>query len=197
MSEKKLHLKEKLSNIIHKLSKMEIKKSGHNKFVGYDYYELEDFVPQLIELMHEERVYSSYQVTENEAKLILSDVDSDEERIIKIPFVPSNLKGATEMQNIGASITYARRYLLMLAFHIVESDQLDAVQGEPFGKPRLVKASKYIIDQIKEKLNEAVKTGVLTKEELLRRFPQIQKSELEKLNYNEANKLLEKVTDIF
>ena len=49
----------------------------------------------------------------------------------------AQLKGCHDVQNMGAVITYLRRYLWTNAFEIVEHDALDAVMGkdEPAKKP--------------------------------------------------------------
>ena len=36
------------------------------------------------------------------------------------------MKGANELQNLGASCTYLRRYLYMIAYEICESDIIDS-----------------------------------------------------------------------
>ena len=42
-----------------------------------------------------------------------------------------NLKGAHEIQNLGAIQTYLRRYFYLTAFNIAENDEFDSMKGNP------------------------------------------------------------------
>lgn len=169
-------LKEKLYEIKFTIHNMKIKKSGHNKFIGYDYYELCDIQPIVNELMYEKRILDSVIVDKDEAKLIFEDLDSNETKEIKMPFKDSNLKNAQDMQNVGASITYARRYLILMAFGIVEPEQLDATQGDPKFKDKNEKVKELpsaneIRTKIRGILNSLVKDKLATTVEILQKFP--------------------------
>lgn len=169
-------LKRKLSDISYLIHKMEIKKSGYNKFIGYSYYELCDIQPVVNELLHEEGILASVVANEHEAKLIFEDLDSDDTKEITMPFKDSNLKNAQDMQNVGASITYARRYLLLMAFGIVEPEQLDATQGDPKFKNQNEKVKELpsaneIRNKIRGILNSLVKDKLATTVEILKKFP--------------------------
>lgn len=171
-------LKRKLSDISYLIHKMEIKKSGYNKFIGYSYYELCDIQPVVNELLHEEGILASVVANEHEAKLIFEDLDSDDTKEITMPFKDSNLKNAQDMQNVGASITYARRYLLLMAFGIVEPEQLDATQGDPKFKSENKKVKELpniaeIKNKVRSILNSLVKTGLATTSGLMKKFPTI------------------------
>lgn len=171
-------LKEKLYEIKFTIHNMKIKKSGHNKFIGYDYYELCDIQPIVNELMYEKRILDSVIIDKDEAKLIFEDLDSNETKEIKMPFKDSNLKNAQDMQNVGASITYARRYLLLMAFGIVEPEQLDATQGDPKFKSENKKVKELpniaeIKNKVRSILNSLVKTGLATTSGLMKKFPTI------------------------
>jgi hypothetical protein len=43
----------KLMNARIRLQNTELKKTGHNKFAGYYYFELGDFLPQVQEIFHQ------------------------------------------------------------------------------------------------------------------------------------------------
>ena len=42
------------------LQKMGIKKSGHNKFANFDYFELKDFLPKVNEIFLDLKLFSKY-----------------------------------------------------------------------------------------------------------------------------------------
>ena len=103
-----------------------LKKSGHNKFAGYYYFELGDFLPQVQEIFHQVGLcgYISFDTTI--ATLTIVDFEDNSQITITSPMVEANLKGAHPIQNLGAVETYTRRYLWVSAMEIVEHDALDS-----------------------------------------------------------------------
>ncbi len=116
----------KLMNARMALQSMSLKKSGHNKFAGYQYFELGDFLPQINEIFHGQGLCGVISYTKEYADLTITDVDDGTFITISSPMVEANLKGAHAIQNLGAVETYQRRYLWMTAMEIVEHDALDS-----------------------------------------------------------------------
>lgn len=116
----------KLMNARMALQSMSLKKSGHNKFAGYQYFELGDFLPQINEIFHSIGLCGVISYTKEYADLTITDVDDGTFITISSPMVEANLKGAHAIQNLGAVETYQRRYLWMTAMEIVEHDALDS-----------------------------------------------------------------------
>jgi hypothetical protein len=108
------------------LQQMSLKKSGHNKFAGYQYFELGDFLPQINEIFHGQGLCGVISYDSDYASLTITDVDDGTNIVITSPMVEANLKGAHAIQNLGAVETYQRRYLWMTAMEIVEHDALDS-----------------------------------------------------------------------
>ena len=108
------------------LQQMALKKSGHNKFAGYQYFELGDFLPQINEIFHGQGLCGVISYDSDYASLTITDVDDGTNIVITSPMVEANLKGAHAIQNLGAVETYQRRYLWMTAMEIVEHDALDS-----------------------------------------------------------------------
>jgi hypothetical protein len=108
------------------LQSMSLKKSGHNKFAGYQYFELGDFLPQINEIFHSIGLCGVISYTKDYADLTITDVDDGTCIVVTSPMVEANLKGAHAIQNLGAVETYQRRYLWMTAMEIVEHDALDS-----------------------------------------------------------------------
>lgn len=134
-----MNIYEKLQTIRVELQEMNIKKSGQNKFAGYNYYELGDFLPAINSLMHKHKVTSLVSFGQT-ATLTLVNCEKPEETItFESPMEEATLKGAHPIQNLGAVETYSRRYLYMTAFEIVESDALDATQGLDNGSRNIQK----------------------------------------------------------
>lgn len=126
-----MNLYEKISNIKNEIGKAELKKTGVNKFSGFTYYELADFLPTIIALCLKYKVctYTSY--TAELATLTVINAEKPEEQItISSPMKELELKGCNPIQALGGVETYSRRYLYLAMFDIVEADSFDAVAGK-------------------------------------------------------------------
>lgn len=108
------------------LQKKELSKSGHNKFAGYRYFELGDFLPTVQEIFNNLGLCGVVSYTGDTASLTIVDTDDNSQIVITSPMGSAALKGCHEVQNIGAVETYQRRYLWVTAMEIVEHDAIDA-----------------------------------------------------------------------
>lgn len=118
-----------------KLQSTPMTKSGANKFAGYKYFELGDFIPTIQKICGEMGMCGVVTYTSENAFLTIHDTEEDGQVVFSSPMSSAALKGCHEVQNLGAVQTYLRRYLWMTAFEIVEHDALDAVTGsEPVKK---------------------------------------------------------------
>lgn len=125
----------KTSNVYSKLSVARSKlnglnPTGENKYSGYTYFELKDFLPKIMEVNAELSLCSFIDFNEQVATLTILDADNPSEKIIfNSPMKLAEVKGCQPIQNLGAVQTYQRRYLYMMAYEIAESDILNNVQG--------------------------------------------------------------------
>jgi hypothetical protein len=119
-----------------RLHKMELKKSGENKFANYTYFELKDFIPQTMNIFHDLKLASVVSFTEELATLLILDLEDNSQILITSPMAQANLKGAHPIQNLGAVESYQRRYLWLAAMEIVENDILDAPPAEQAPPPK-------------------------------------------------------------
>jgi hypothetical protein len=121
------------------LQNTKLEKTGLNKFAGFKYFELYDFLPSIQKIMQEVGLCGVVSFTADIATLTIVDIeDATQSIVITSPMGSAALKGVHEVQNIGAVETYQRRYLWVAAFEIVEHDALDAVAGKnraPLIKP--------------------------------------------------------------
>jgi SpoU rRNA methylase family enzyme len=116
-----------------KLQSTALNKSGHNKFAGYKYFELGDFLPTVQNIFSELGLCGVVSYDTELAKLTITD--GTDSIVITSPMGSAALKGCHEVQNIGAVETYQRRYLWVTAMEIVEHDVLDATTGTDSGTP--------------------------------------------------------------
>ncbi len=109
-----------------KLQNTSLKKSGHNKFAGYQYFELGDFLPTINNIFNEIGLCGVISFDIDKATLTITDTDDGTQIQITSPMAEANLKGCHPIQNLGAVETYTRRYLWVTAMEIVEHDALDS-----------------------------------------------------------------------
>lgn len=112
-----------------KLQNTELKKSGENKFAGYKYFELGDFLPQTMQIFHDLGLCSVVSFDTGYAHLCITDTEDGTTLTITSPMAEANLKGAHPIQNLGAVLSYQRRYLWLAAMEVVEHDIIDASSG--------------------------------------------------------------------
>ena len=103
----------------------DLKKTGLNKFAGYSYFELADFIPSIQRIFAELGLCGVVSYTAEIAQLTITDIESDKSIVITSPMESANLKGCHPIQNLGAVETYQRRYLWVTAMEILEHDALD------------------------------------------------------------------------
>ena len=103
-----------------------LKKSGHNKFAGYSYFELGDFLPTINSIFYKTGLCGVVSFGKELASLTITDSEDGSEIVLTSPMAEANLKGCHPIQNLGAVETYTRRYLWVSAMEIVEHDALDS-----------------------------------------------------------------------
>jgi hypothetical protein len=176
MDTKTIH--ERMAIIKHELAKRIIKKSGHNKFAGFKYHELSDFIEHINELNFEHGVNDCIQIDEvqNECRITLTNVNNvrDSYTIIT-PFREAEMLGkggaassVDAVQRMGSTITYNRRYLYMTAYNIQENDGVDGneqpktITNENFAKgvDKVNKGEMFVPE-----LEKALSGYALTKEQ--------------------------------
>jgi hypothetical protein len=125
-----------------------LNKSGHNKFAGYKYFELGDFLPTIQEIFAKQGLCGVVSYLPDVAVLTITDMEDGSYIHVNSPMSSAALKGCHEVQNLGAVQTYLRRYLWVTAMEIVEHDALDAVTGaeEPVKKPFAKTVKGYPVD---------------------------------------------------
>ena len=125
-----MNVYQKLNEAREQFHKAKLKKSGHNKFANYYYFELGDFVIPALEIFKQIGLTSIISFGKEEASMTIVNNDKPEEKIVLTsPMSSAALKGCHEVQNLGAVQTYLRRYLWVAALEIVEHDALDGTVG--------------------------------------------------------------------
>ena len=116
-----------------------VEKTGKNMFMSFMYFELEDIVPRATKIFNDIGLLPVVKFEDGQAKMDVINTDNPDEVVTftapfdKIEPIISNNKGTkatNSMQALGASITYMRRYLYMIALDICEADEIDGHLGE-------------------------------------------------------------------
>jgi len=138
------------------LAKRDLKKTGENKFAGYKYFELGDFLPTAQAIFADLNLCGVVSFSAETATLTITDTDDGTSVQITSPMGSAALKGCHEVQNIGAVETYQRRYLWVAAFEIVEHDAIDATTGKaaPETKVPKIKPTDGVWEALSEEEQE-------------------------------------------
>lgn len=122
----------KLQDARIRLQNTKLEKTGHNKFAGYYYFEIGDFLPTVQIIFHEIGLCGVVSFSSDIATLRIVDIEDNTEIVITSPLSSASLKGCHDIQNVGACELYSRRYLWIAAMEIVEHDAIDSA---PPGAP--------------------------------------------------------------
>ena len=189
-------LNESIISIRVKLQNAKLKKSGKNKFAGFDYFELADFLPKLNELMLEEGVNDRFYIQDDYATLEIQK--GQEINVYRIPFVlfdtPTKIKedvdtgevrevkSMQDIQYLGALNTYYKRYLYLNAFGITDREVIDSMNNEEISnkKEEVRKATKGQL-AVLDKLSDEDKNKVCVKYEV---------KALEELSLKQASEII-------
>lgn len=135
MTDKNIY--QKIQEVRVQLQNMNLKKSGKNTYSNFAYYELGDFLPQLNNLMLSNDIMTAFSIVKTseveEAVLEVFNSSKPEEMVdfrlptaeVEIGKKKDGTGGAEPIQNLGGKATYMRRYMMMIAFEIIESDYVD------------------------------------------------------------------------
>jgi hypothetical protein len=125
------------------LNASSIKKSGKNKFAGYEYFELGDFIPTVNEIFDTVGLCGVVNFGD-QATLTVYDTDGDGQVTFSSPLVfAENAKGQA-IQSLGSTHTYFRRYLWLLALELTEHDSIDSLPQEDKPKPIAVEVKPVV-----------------------------------------------------
>ena len=130
-----MNVYQKIQAVKSEILKANLKKSGKNKFANFDYYELSDIMPTIIELCTKYKLYTH--VTFDEEYAVLTIIDTENKQSSEVAYAKEvrftspmrnlELKWCNDLQALGWVQSYQRRYLYLMAFDISENDMFDAV----------------------------------------------------------------------
>ena len=131
------------------MSKLTLKKSGCNKHLNYNYYELADFMPQATELLAKAGLCPIFTIYTNNAGIEVAQLDIYD-GLNSVPFcIPTadvpNMSGVFEL---GSKNTYCKRYLYMNLLELTDSDVAEVTNDGEAKKEKTVSTKKATDKQI-------------------------------------------------
>ena len=131
----KMNVYQKLAIARAELGNRPLKKSGFNKFSGFSYFELSDFISEITKIFKDLNLVSVFKIKSNDLDIetaYMDIINADNPNDI-VSFEASTaetaVKGASTIQVLGAKHTYMRRYLWL------ENDAQDAQDKSKEEKP--------------------------------------------------------------
>lgn len=124
-----MNIYQKINEVKKFILNSKLKKTGKNGHINFNYYELGDIIPSIIEGCNQFKICCLFSMTDVEMTLTIVDVDKPEDKVLfTTPIRHWENKTCTPIQILGGTQTYLRRYLYLMAFDIVEPDFFDAIQ---------------------------------------------------------------------
>jgi len=121
----------KLQAVRMELSKANLKKSGKNKFAGFEYFELGDFLPRVHEMMDAVGLCGVFNIHDGVVHLDIYDTEPNGGFVkFTSPLVMAENSKGQPIQSLGATHTYMRRYMWLIALELSEHDEVDATPQE-------------------------------------------------------------------
>lgn len=128
-----LNVYQKLIMAREKFLMSDINQSGKNMQLSFKYFELKDIVPTVTHIFNEIGLIALDSFTDTVATLTIVNTDAPEETIpFTMPFnqiapIVSNAgkQVTNDMQALGSSVTYMRRYLYQIAMDICVNDEIE------------------------------------------------------------------------
>lgn len=113
--------------------KSEIEQTGKNMHLSFKYFELKDIVPTITKIFAKMGLLAIMNFTDEKGVVTIVNTDNPEETVDFFapfnqiePIVSNTGKQATNnMQALGSSITYMRRYLYLIAMDICVNDEIE------------------------------------------------------------------------
>lgn len=148
----------RLQAVRNELQKENLKQSGKNGFSGFTYFQLSDFINHVTSLCDSHGITPVLSFGKELVTLTIYNSDDKEDFIIfECPFVLAEMKSAINIQRLGSSLTYYKRYLYMLAFEVSDADGIDCLDAKneiPEPKKDDEKEDKLAIIKMRAKNNK-------------------------------------------
>lgn len=152
MTEAKKNIYQKLTEARAEFAKSGFSKNGRNDFSGYNYFQLDEILVRATEINAKIGICPvEYFTAENAILTLVNSEDKNDSVQFAVPMSTAKLKGCHEVQNLGAVISYLRRYLYQNAYAVCEAEMVDSGEYPPEEEPQ--KPKKPTLSEQAKKLS--------------------------------------------
>ena len=103
-----------------------IKPTGYNSYQKYNYFSLDDIVPEVVKICCKLGLATQFKFTRDCGKLIVIDLETGCKQVFTTPLpAPTNTKATEQCKEIQAIQTYSRRALYLQWLEIVEVNSIE------------------------------------------------------------------------
>lgn len=103
-----------------------IKPTGYNSYQKYNYFSLDDIVPEVVKICCKLGLATQFKFTRDCGKLLVIDLETGCKQVFTTPLpAPTNNKATEQCKEIQAIQTYSRRALYLQWLEIVEVNSIE------------------------------------------------------------------------
>ena len=151
----KMSIYEKIQKARVMILNIALKKSGKNEKYNYEFFEFVYFIPYSILIFSQLKLYSAFNLHETIGELTIRNLENlSEMEIFSCPTKFASLRstGDTTAQDLGATITYIKRYLYLNVLELTEHDEVNRLLNESLFQERTdaEKAVNYIKENMEK-----------------------------------------------
>lgn len=128
-----------------------IKPTGYNAYQKYNYFSLDDIVPEVVKICCKLGLATQFKFTRDCGKLIVIDLETGCKQVFTTPLpAPTNNKATEQCKEIQAIQTYSRRALYLQWLEIVEVNSIELENTSTNQKKKGAKKANQTVEKSPE-----------------------------------------------
>lgn len=157
-----------------------IKPTGYNSYQKYNYFSLDDIVPEVVKICNKLGLATQFKFTRDCGKLLVIDLETGCKQVFTTPLpAPTNNKATEQCKEIQAIQTYSRRALYLQWLEIVEVNSIELENTSTKQKKKRAKKANQTVEKSPEPSLE--EWGFRVQKELERRNQQGTPAQIKKV----------------
>lgn len=121
--------------IVYISNEIRLEKEGKNPFQNFDYFRPDDIAKAINPLLEKHKIIIKFNMPFDgvskmyQCSLTVENIEDENKEEYRFDIPLTTVKGSSEAQGAGATMTYAKRYMIMNVFNIAENaNDLDSKQ---------------------------------------------------------------------
>ena len=128
-----------------------IKPTGYNAYQKYNYFSLDDIVPEVVKICCKLGLATQFKFTRDCGKLLVIDLETGCKQVFTTPLpAPTNNKATEQCKEIQAIQTYSRRALYLQWLEIVEVNSIELENTSTKQKKKRAKKAHQTVEKSPE-----------------------------------------------